>query len=289
MDFNPDDGDYVSAICRYGTNLIVSKRQSMAVLTGDRKSNYAVTWLDGESGAQGARAICSADKYLCYVAQDGIRFSDLSQSVVSSERLADDWERVNKKRLNQAAMIYWRNYLYVALPVNGSIVNNEVWCYDFLRNAWSIYSGWQVSNWLKFNQYGEDVLYAGSSVDGQVFQVDTTYYDDAVPVTYEWQSKDFNFKAPERYKLFRNVFLDISGTTEESMLYVDLIVDGVITGTYDTVIPAGDGVKTTRRILPPLYGAVLGSMLSLKVRGRCGIQGITIEYAVRGNIPGEDV
>jgi hypothetical protein len=261
----------------------------MALLTGNTTANYNVTWLDSETGATGKNAMCIADKYLVYVAQDGIRFTDLSQSVVATERLIPSWETINKRRLSQAAVVYWKNKLYAALPSVGSLYNDTVWVYDFLRNSWSINKGWSVSTWKTFNQYGEDILLAGSSIDGQLYQIDVTNYDDAAPVEFEWRSKDFNFKMPERYKLFRNIFIDIEGVTETSTLEIDLIVDGVKTGTYTTTLPAGEGVKYTRRILPPLYGAVLGSSISLQVRGRCGVQSITIEYAIRGTVPGGDL
>lgn len=289
IDFNPEDGDYITAIMKYGQNLLISKQRSMALLTGNKTSNYAVSWLESEQGCSSHKAMCQADKYVAYVAQDGIRFSDLANSIVSTERVVPDWDKINKRRLSQAAVVYWRNKLFVALPTDESLVNNVVWVYDFLRNSWSFREGWSVSTWLKFNQYGEDILLAGSSVTGQLHQVDVTEYDDDVPVTYTWRSKDFHFGAPQRYKLFRNIFLDISGTSDTTTLEVDLIVDGTVTGTYTTEIPAGAGDKHTRRILPPLYGAVLGSTISLEVRGRCGIQGITIEYVPRGAIPGGDL
>ena len=289
IDFNPDDGDKITSFIRYGQNLIVSKQRSMAMLTGNKSSNYSVSWLDSETGAVGKNGMCIADTYLVYVAQDGIRFTDLSQSVISTERLMTNWAGINKRRLNQAACVYWKNKCFIALPSVGSLHNDIVFVYDFLRNGWSIIEGWEVSCWKTFNQYGEEILLAGSSVTGQLYNVDVTYYDDTIPVEFEWRSKDFNFKLPEKYKLFRNIFVDIEGVSETTTLEVDLIVDGVVTGTYTTEIPAGAGVKTTRRILPPLYGAVLGAAIGLQVRGRCGIQSITIEYNVRGNIPGGDV
>ena len=289
IDFNPDDGDKITAIIRYGQNLVVSKLRSMALLTGNQSSNYNVSWLDSEAGATGKNAMCIADKYLVYVSQDGIRFTDLSQSIVATERLLPSWEHVNKRRLNQAACCYWNNRCFIALPSESSLYNDTVWVYDFLRNSWSVIEGWEVSCWRTFSQYGEEILLCGSSVTGQIYRADVTYYDDTVPVTFEWRSKNFDFKVPEKYKLFRNIFVDIEGVAETTNLEIDLIVDGVVTGTYRTTIPAGAGVKTTRRILPPLYGAVLGSAISLQVRGRCGIQSIVIEYAVRGNIPGGEV
>ncbi len=293
MDFNPEDGDYITSLLRYGQNLVVSKLRSQALLTGNKSTNYNISWLDSEAGVTGINAMCQADKYVCYVSQDGIRFTDLANSVVATERLIPNWANINHRRLNQACMVYWKNHLYVALPSVNSLENDQVWAYDFLRNSWAIYKGWNVSNWLKFHQYGEDILLASDSKTGQIYNVFVGQYDDDVPVTYKWRSKDFNFNYPERYKLFRNIFLDIEGTVEASELEVILYVDGKEVGTYTTTIPAnteqGVNDKHTRRILPPLYGAVLGRTLTIGLRGRCGVQGIAIDYSVRGAVPGEDL
>lgn len=289
IDFNPEDGDYITAIYRYGQNLIVSKLRSMAILTGNKRSNYGVSWLDSEQGVSGKNAIVQADKYLVYVSQDGIRFTDLAESVVASERLIPHWENINHRKLNQAAVIYWRNMVYIALPRGNDLSNSVVWAYDFLRNAWSIYEDWGISNWLKFQQYGEQVLLGADSNTGQVYKMATTELEvDGAFVEYEWQSKDFNFGYPERYKLFRNIFMDIEGVAETATLEVTLIVDGKETGTFSDTVPAGAGDKHSRRILPPLYGAVIGSSISIKIKTRCGIHGISMEYTIRGAIPGGD-
>jgi hypothetical protein len=290
IDFNPDDGDYITAMTRIGQDLIVSKQWSMALLTGNATTNYSVVWLDVEQGVTGKRALCNTNKYFTYVAQDGIRFTDFNTHAVASERLLPDWEKINKRRLNQAAMVYWRNYLLVALPRDNSLYNNTVWAYDMLRNAWSIINGWNVSNWLIFKQYGEEVLLAADSTTGQIYEVMRySRYDDTEPVTYSIRTKDFTFNAPERYKLFRNINLDLEATAVESPLTVDLIVDGEKVGEYSTIVPADDQAKIHRMILPPLYNAVIGRSLSLALRGRCGIQGIALTYSFGGIVPDEEV
>lgn len=287
IDFNPEDGDFITAMLRYGQNLVVSKQRSQAILTGNRSSNYSISWLDSEQGVAGERGMCQADKYVAYVSQDGIRFTDLSNSVVATERLMPNWEDLNHRRLNQAAIAYWKNNLYVALPSKASLVNDVVWVYDFLRNSWSMCNGWTISAWLKFHQYGEDILLGADSMTGQVYQIATfDRADDGVLVDYEWRSKDFHFGHPERYKLFRNIFVDIEGVNETVDLEITLYVDGVATIPFTATIEAGEGIKHTRRILPPIQGAVLGRMLSVGIKGRCGIHGLTIEYVVRGAVPG---
>ena len=290
IDFNPEDGDFITALYRYGQNLVVSKRRSMALLTGNSSANYSVVWLEGNIGATGPRALASADKFLAFVANDGIRFSDLSSAILATERLRPTWdEDINQRRLEQAAIVHWRNNLLVALPKRGSLVNNTVWAFDFLRNSWKIYHGWDVSAWAVFHQYGEDILLAADSRTGQVYRVMVTRADDGVPVQYRWRSKDFHFGHPERLKLFRGIHLDIDGVDSDTTLEVDMIVDRKHAGTYRTVIPAGTGEGHSRRILPPLYNAVLGRTLTLEFRGRCGIKGFSMEYIVKGVIPGGDL
>jgi len=286
IDFNPEDGDRITCIERFGQELTVGKNWSMAQVTGNATTNYAVVWADTEQGITGKNASANANKYFCYVAQDGVRFTDFNTSVVVSERMLPTWEGINLRRLNQAAMVYWKNSLIIALPKDGSLYNNTVWIYDFLRNAWIVRTGWSLSGFTVFHQYGEDILLACDSVTGQVYEVMVEdRYDDTTAVEYKYRLKDFHFGAPERYKLFRKVNLDIECTSVANTLTVKLYVDGVVTGTYTTAVPASDKTKIQRMILPPLYDAVIGSTFSMELSGRCGIQGIAIEFSVGGTIP----
>lgn len=295
IDFNPEDGDEITAIMRYGQQLVVSKRRTMALLTGDRKSNFTVVWLDHDAGAEGFRGIQIVDKYLAYVARDGIRFSDLTKSIRATERLSGavpgtrGWERLNPRRLNQAALVTQGNYMLASLPGEGSLTNNQVWFFDVLRAAWSIIPDWKVSCWLKFHQYGEEILLAGDAEKGQVYQVMTGRTDaDGSYMEYDFQTKDFDAGVPERYKVFRDCILIVGGVETESPVKVSFIVDGVDhpVPETNTLVPAGDGVVHSIRLIPPVYGAVLGQRISVRVRGRCHLHAIALGMMVRGIVPG---
>lgn len=119
IDFNPEDGDKITALFRYGQVLVVAKRNNIALLVGDRTSNFAVQWLDHDAGVEGFRGIAIVDKYLAYVARDGVRFSDLTKSVRATERLRASWDGLNQRRLNQGAIVAKGNYMLVALPSEG--------------------------------------------------------------------------------------------------------------------------------------------------------------------------
>lgn len=289
IDFNPEDGDKITALFRYGQVLVVSKRNSIALLTGDRTSNFAVQWLDHDAGAEGFRGIGIVDKYLAYVAYDGVRFSDLTKSVRVTERLKKSWDNLNQRRLNQAALVSKGNYMLVALPSKGSLVNDQVWFFDVLRAAWSIIPNWKVSCWLKFRQYGDEVLLAGDSETGQVYEVLTGVTDaDGSYMEYDYISKDFDFGFPERYKVFRDFILIVGGVESETSVKVSFIVDGVEheVPEADTIIPAGEGELHSIRLIPPVYGAVLGQRLAIRLRGRVHIHSMAIGVVIKGIVPG---
>lgn len=285
LDFNPEDGDEITAFVKYGQNIVVSKRYSMALITGNTSLNYGITWLDTSYGATGQYALTVVDRWLGYVADDGIRLTDLVDNYLISEDIQPDWEEINHSRLSQAAVVYWQHKFYIALPKEGSLYNNTVWCYDINRRAWSIFDGWCVSRWLKFKQYGQEVLLAANSQTGQVHRILSESYGGDESPEYEFITKEWTFDVPERYKLFKTVYLDLQGVAEETTLEMDFIVDGNVVGTYTTTIPAGDGVDYTKSVLPPLYGAVLGKSLALAFRGKCTIKGINIEYVLKGTVP----
>jgi hypothetical protein len=291
MDFNPSDGDYIRKAIRYQSYLAVLKRKTKAILTGDKTSNYAYTWLDGY-GAVGTYAVDVAEKYLAYVSMDGIRVTDLVNDTIISLPLNTSWQkRVNKDALYKAALTHWRNYILVALPVNGSSYNNEVWCFDLRYNSWVILRNLNIGCWVRAFVNGDEVLFGADAVTGQIYQIfkygELHYPDGYALVEYEWLSKEWTFGEPERYKLFKNIYLELEGVEELSRInmwiYIDDIEYEVSTEAID--VPDGVGLYRHVRLIPPIYGAVLGRKLSIKLQGRVGVRSVTVEFSFRSNVP----
>ena len=282
IDVSPDDGDVPTALRSNGTYLMIHKSKRTAVLVGDQTENYNITWLEAESGAQGQWAVAQTDRYLSYVAQDGIRFSDLTTSVNAIERLLPDWENINRRLLYKSAQAYWGHLLLTSLPGTGAVTGNtETWVYDAMRNAWTLRDDWAFSCFTKFNEYGSDVLLAGDATTGQVYKITPEPLHDGVPVEYEWKSKELNFNEPERYKVWSTVYILVEGEKRQRTLQVRFYVDGDLKGGPDLVIPAGEGVVHTVRLFPSQYNAIFGQRLAISLKGSNGVHLITIGYTLR--------
>ena len=90
------------------------------------------------------------------------------------------------------------------------------------RNAWSIRYDWKLSCFLRFIEYGEEVLLAGIPTTGQIYKIVPDPYNDGIPVQYKWKSRDLNFGEPERYKVWPVVFLDkLRGSMSNEYLKLD--------------------------------------------------------------------
>lgn len=300
IDFSPEDGAEITALRKSGAYMLVGKANGVYLVTGDRDANFAVSALDShDRGPTGMRSITALDKYIVYVGMDGVRISDLTKSVVNSHKLLLTWEKeINHRRLNQAAVHYWNHHLLVALPSKGSLYNDTVWVLDTLRNSWARYTGWNVSCWLSFKQYGQEILLAGDSQTGQVYQVLTGDRDDGALVEIDWESGHMDLGYPERLKLFGNHTINVEGKAEARRLYVEYTViggtnpDGDIVSTTQTfpvdeiIVPAGEEQTHTFRILPPVWGAVLGQALAIKLITSVDVHSMTIDMTARGIVPG---
>ena len=291
MDFNSMDGDFIRRMIRFTSYLFVAKRRSKAYLTGDRTSNYAYTWLEG-IGTIGMNAVDVVDRYVAYIASDGIHLTDFNTDTLISSKLNEAWRtRVNKNALSGAALVHWRNYVVVSLPVDGSTVNNTVWYYDMRSHAWVTLTNLNIACFTKAYLNGDEVLYGADNTKGQVIQLFNygyLYYPDGLNLMqYTWKSKDWTEGQPERYKLYKNIYLELEGVEELSRINMWIYIDDVEYEVATEAINVPDGVGLYRhvRLIPPIYGAVLGTKLAVKLSGRVGVRSVTVEYALRSNVP----
>lgn len=92
--------------------------------------------------------------------------------------------------LQNVASYVWRNRYWMACAGPGATANNQV----LVRGKKTFNSPWQLKDFpfLSFTRY-QDSLYAGSSQDGSVFQVDTGHSKNGSPIDSFFQTGDFTF------------------------------------------------------------------------------------------------
>lgn len=128
------------------------------------------------------------DDYM-YLAFDGVRElyrTNLDKlkygsSFPTSYRLKEQFDSINWTYAHKSVAVFWDNKYFIALPTNGSSVNNQVWVYYPATKGWMVIKGWYVTDWAKFRISNEERLYFASSSQ----EYNAIVYDDTPVVTYD--------------------------------------------------------------------------------------------------------
>jgi hypothetical protein len=122
----------------------------------------------------------------------------------------------------------------MAIPTNGSLVNNTVLVHDFRHNAWYIISGWFPAEWVVFN---ESLFYIDAN-DGRVVECLVGTQGDWAPgpntidgtssptvgIEFSYISKAIDFDTPENFKQLDSMEIEFQPTgnyTSEVFINLD--------------------------------------------------------------------
>lgn len=93
--------------------------------------------------------------------------------------------------LQNVASVYWRNRYWLSAAGPSATANDTV----LIRGKKTFGSPWMLKDWniLSFARF-QDNLYGGSSIDGSIYQLDTGYSKNGLPMDSYFETGDFIFK-----------------------------------------------------------------------------------------------
>jgi len=157
-----------------------------------------------EYGCVANRTAIQVGDDIMYLARDGVRglFRSQQDKLQSgrteplSYTLKDEFDSITWSSISKACAIYFDNKYFLALPVDSSTTNNEVWVYYPALQAWMVITGWNVAGWGKIRINGEEKLYAIDSTDGKVYQAWSGYDDNGTAINYQEEGRKENIGKP---------------------------------------------------------------------------------------------
>jgi hypothetical protein len=158
--------------------------------------------------AAGNTFVQVGDEYM-YLGFDGVRElyrTNLDKftygsSLPTSYRLKTEFESINWTYITKACAVYWNNKYFIALPTSGATYNNQVWVYYPGNKGWIVIDGWNVASWSTFKVNGEERLYYGDAVDGDVYRAWYGASDagTAIHLIEEGRSEDLGYPLIKKY------------------------------------------------------------------------------------------
>jgi hypothetical protein len=185
---NTGGSDYLVATFPFGQNsLIAFKNKSIMLLQNveGALTDVTVTEITRQVGLVGINGVTSIGPDLAYVSNQNINLLTLTSTNNSlqhktlplSTKIRTIMSRVNWKVGYKISIGYWSNKLYVALPLDNSLVCNAVVVYNFTTENW--YGEWNfdstlnmcIQSWQVIDYLGLQRMHAVTE-DGRIFVTD---------------------------------------------------------------------------------------------------------------------
>jgi hypothetical protein len=252
FNINTGSSDYVVATYPFGQNSLVAfKNKSILLLQNveGSLSDVTVTEITRQVGVVGINSVTSIGPDLAYVSNRNINLLTLTATnnalqhkiLPLSTRIRKIMDRVNWEVGYKISLGYWNNKLYVALPLDNSLVCNAVVVYNFTTENW--YGEWAFSDTLNMCIQGWQVVdYLGLqrmhaiTEDGRIFVTDEGQNDISgttlAEISTQLVTRAYDTDGLNHFQ--RRLYLDLAtnrprfsasafteGASEESVLLTD--------------------------------------------------------------------
>jgi len=252
FNLNTGNSDYIVATYPFGQNSLVAfKNKSILLLQNveGSLSDVTVTEVTRQVGVVGINSVTSIGPDLAYVSNRNINLLTLTATnnalqhkiLPLSTRIRKIMDRVNWEVGYKISLGYWNNKLYVALPLDNSLVCNAVVVYNFTTEQW--YGEWAFSDTLNMCIQGWQVVdYLGLqrmhaiTEDGRIFVTDEGQNDisgtTVAEISTQLVTRAYDTDNLNHFQ--RRLYLDVAtnrpefsvssfteGASEESVLLTD--------------------------------------------------------------------
>ena len=173
--------DYVQAVHPFtDDNAIAFNRNSIHLISGISGSlnDISISEITRESGLVARKSVVTIGNSVYFLSDNGIyatSFGDLYNLRGAGLPLSDPiqplFNRITSEYAKNAVAIYHNNRYWIAVPIDGSVVNNAILVYNVLNNGWESLDvvnndNWDIINLISSNVGGINKLYALSSGGG---------------------------------------------------------------------------------------------------------------------------
>lgn len=194
VDIATFDGTRIRAILSAFDEVLVFKDKSIHRIVGSAPGEFSVASVYSSEGTLAPRSIVYTGDKVYFLATDGLCvYNGVTASPMSAlgdRKLKDIWKRVNESTISTACAVLKDNIIYLAIPLDGSIINTHVIEYNLYDGSYSIVEIAGVDDWLLMREgQKETLLYLCAN---EVKQYGVGYTFDGEPIHASWISPEIS-------------------------------------------------------------------------------------------------
>lgn len=176
IDFDPDDGQEITALAQFGEELVIFKNYSVQLLAGKSEESFSRFVVDSELGTVSPYTVVPFGARLIFLDRDsGVWAFDGNGFELVSEKINEYLlGGMNYAYAYKASAFTYRTKLYLSVPWGASTVNSRTFVWDQRTNAWTQYDYGAADVAV----YGDDVYGVGVHEKAGVQRLFNTLNDD---------------------------------------------------------------------------------------------------------------
>lgn len=247
IDIAKNDGDQITAIFFFQNAILVWKQRTtwkfsftatglpqLELITNEigcvsyrtvKMVNNAVWFLAKKDGRAAVYSVGNVQNYF-----NALRTTEQSLKISSGSLL----DSANVAQLSHACAFFFRNIYGLCIAQGDSTTNDRVYVFDARFNSWAGY--WDNISANAFFPYTDansnEELYYCAETTGYVIKMFTGTDDNGTAISWKIQTKNYNQKLFDQYKIYRNPVFWFKNVTNGSITGY-IINDGVFnSGTF---------------------------------------------------------
>ena len=216
-----DDGDIVSNLISYFTQLIIFKVNSTWMLSGQDLANLSLVQATDQYGCLSNNSACVFEQKLWFLDRKGICEFNGANTRIVSNKIEPIFRRINISAARiTAAMshVKSRNQVWCDFPIDGSNYNNMRAVYDYLADAWTTVPIDQTTCLTKESKSYTLSLPFFGNYSGMIYQYGQSLtLNNGVGPTHVIQTRFIHDMGHSVEKQFRRLYVDAlipSGSTQ---------------------------------------------------------------------------
>ena len=210
------DGSRIRAVVAAMDDTLIFKDKSLHRLNGSYPGEFSLTQVFGTEGTLAPRTIVNDGRSLYFLASDGlVRYSGMTAVSLASQgdrKLKDIWSRINASTIDTACAVLMDSRIYMAVPLDGSIINTHVIEYDIQSGNYNVIELPGVDDWLVLREGQQETLLFLSEDKLYRYNSGYTFYDgesiDAV-----WTSPFISCGTLSSKKQTGRIYMSVTATS----------------------------------------------------------------------------
>ena len=178
--FNAGTADFNVALHSFSDDKLLVFNRNSVHLVGGAGANATVQLITNEVGCVARQSIVQVGNNILFLSDNGVygaNFQDLynlrGNEVPLSSSINPTIERINREVWDKSVGVYFDNRYYLAVPLDGSQVNNAILIFNFINKQWesidtvnSLATGWNIANLIVAGKKSDRAVYAVNTLGG---------------------------------------------------------------------------------------------------------------------------